>query len=726
MNDEAPVPQVQAATVHAAALGDQATEPREKALVARWEKTLMQARKGDKAFRKRVVRDRKFATGEALAGYEVSTNLVQATIDTLIPFLYAKDPDVDVVPQDQVSPPPVQRPVPPKPPLPPVGPDGMPMVALDGMPISPDPAAMAQYQLQLAQFEAEQQALAERAQVEREQNDMVRRLSQTIEIVVSRLWHKAKLKAEAKRWLRGGMTSAEGWLKVSMQGDLKTDPQVQKELHTLQEQLAAITALQKQVDENTCKDYDASVADLQGKIAGAEQRLETYVGRCLAIDWIDTLDMQTPQSLRQVSEYVNSPWLADATYYSVEEACARFEIDAKKLASAARWKAPAVDVTEDGQPITRTDVSDEGDAWTRTTDADSEGCVRVWEINAKSDNQVFTWIEGTDFWAKPPQAPRFQTTRWYPYFLLALYECDAERHPQSLSWRLSKLQDEFCSARSNFAEVRRRAKQSVMFDATNISPGDADKITGGQNQEFIPIKPVRPGEPLGNSFAPKPYNSVDAGLYETGPIRADMETVSGAQDALRQGAVQPKTATQAEIENTGGMARTGYSRDCLDMGLDDMALYTAELALQAFTPEQVRRWAGPHAVWPQGMPAEQVEALVSVAIRAGSTGKPNTTAERNAWSALLPILQGMIQQIGQLRGADPQELGDKLTELLRETVLRTGERIDVDRFLPMPGASVGAGAPAGPMSPPAAPSEPIMGPPSPTALPSPPVTPALP
>lgn len=679
------------AKVEIAVTSDETT-PEEKALVRRWEKTLLDARKGDRAFRECVIRDRKFATGEALVGYEVSTNLVQATIDTLIPFLYAKDPDVDVVPADQVTAPVKTRPQPPKPPEPAMGPDGLPMMAPDGMPISPDPQDVARFQAEMAMFQAKQQADEQMAEEQRTQNDYIRRLSQTIEIVVSRLWHKAKLKAAAKQWLRAGMTSAEGWMKVSLQGDLATDPTVQRELDTLQEQMARIEKLQASIEDDTCRDHDAAIADLQAKIEGAQSRIETYIARCLVVDWIDTLDFQAPLSLRTMSEYGSAPWLADATYYTLSDACARFDIPKDRLARAARWKPPQTEEYAAGGKM----IGETAEAWTKTTDGDADGFLRCWEINSKHDNVVFTWFEGTDFWAKPPQAPRFATTRFYPYFLLALYECDATRHPQSLAWRLSKLQDEYALTRSNFAEVRRRAKPGVLVDGTNVAPADMDKIQQAGNQEFTVISPIRPGEPLGNSFAPKPHNSVEPGLYDTQPIRADMESISGAQDALRGGVQTQRTATEAEIENTGSQARTGYSRDNLDMALDELAQYTAELAIDAFTPEQVRQMAGQHAVWPQGMEKEKLEALLYVSIRAGSTGKPNTTAERNAWAALLPQLQAMIGQIGKAVGADPREMADKYTELLRETVLRTGDRIDVDRFLPMPSPQAQTGQP-GPM-----------------------------
>lgn len=661
--------------VQMAAVGGSEVADAERKLVARMAKQVADARKADRVFRARVVRDRAVADGRALDGYEVSAQLVAAIIDTLIPFIYAKDPDVDVVPEDQTAPPYKPRAYPPKPPIPPAPGD------LAGE------AAFAQqaieYQHEMQEFMNRQAADQAQAEMEREHNDFVRRLGQTIEIVVSRMWRVARLKAEAKAWVRAGLTTGEGWLKVSLQGDLLTDPTVQRELYELQQQQQAIQALSMQVDSGALPDTETEMALLQAKIEGAQARLETYVGRCLAIDWVDTLDMQTPHSLRKITDFVRSPWLADCTYMSKEDTAARFALDPARLASATCWRAP--DETEGPMPYesVRQNPGD-GEFWIKTATDDTRGMLRVWELHSRQDNMIYTWVDGCEFWARPPMPPRIETTRFYPYFLWAPYECDGSRHPQSLAGRLSKLQDEYAITRTNEAESKRRAKPGILVDATNFDDNELKKVTDSHNQEITPVKPLRPAEPLGNSFFPKAYARVDPALYDTTKIRSDMETISGANESLRQGATTPKTATQSEIENQGTSARTGYARDALDMELSELSEYTAELALGGFPRDQVQKWAGPHAVWPNTSDSEDIKSLVYVSIRAGSSGKPNTSAERQAWATILPMIQGLMMQIAQANGADPQEVADKLKELLRETVARTGDHLDIDRFLPMP------------------------------------------
>lgn len=707
--------------VQAAVEGTSEVGEDERRLVCRLAKQVADARKADRAFRARVVRDRAVVDGRALAGFEVSAQLVAAVIDTLVPFIYAKDPDVDVVPEDQTSPPYKPRA---KPPQPPVSPTVQAGVPADPMAEQQYSQQLMQYQQELTAFLQQQDAEQQQAEQERMDADFVRRLGQTIEIVVSRLWRKAHLKAEAKAWVRGGMTTGEGWMKVSLQGDLMADPNVQRELYELQQQLQAIENLALQIDRGDIPNPEADRAALEAKIEGAQARLETYVGRCLAIDWVDTLDMQWPHSLRKVTDYVRAPWGADCTYMSKDDVASTYAIDPKRLEKATCWRAPDEASAEAGgySPAGYEQNPGDGEFWVKANSDDTRGMLRVWELWSRSDNMIYCWVDGCEFWARPPMAPRIETTRFYPYFLWAPFEVDGTRHPQSLASRLAKLQLEYAITRTNQAETRRRSKPGALVDGTNLDDTQVAKITGSENQEFTVVKPLRPGEPLSNSFAPKPYARIDPALYDTQPITSDIETISGAADALRQGVQAPKTATQAEIEATGTSARTGYSRDALDMALDEMAEYTAELALGGFPRDAVLKWAGPHAVWPNDGDPEAIRSLVYVAVRAGSSGKPNTSAERQAWATIMPMLQDLIMKIAELSGADPAEVSDRLKELLRETVARTGDRMDVDRFLPVGSPMAAAGIPQAPMGAPAGGPMPSPGAQAAGPSPSPPET----
>ena len=92
--------------------------------------------------------------------------------------------------------------------------------------------------------------------------------------------------------------------------------------------------------------------------------------------------------------------------------------------------------------------------------------------------------------------------------------------------------------------------------------------------------------------------------------------------------------------------------------------------------------AGGDAVWPQLDSAEELDTLMDISIRAGSSGKPDTRSQREQWQVVMPLLMQAIQQVAQLRGAAPGEVADKIEALVETTFERMGDRVDVSHYLP--------------------------------------------
>jgi hypothetical protein len=174
-------------------------------------------------------------------------------------------------------------------------------------------------------------------------------------------------------------------------------------------------------------------------------------------------------------------------------------------------------------------------------------------------------------------------------------------------------------------------------------------------------------------------------LYDDQQVMSKLERIWGVQEALSGSIQTDKTATEAEIQQSGFAARTSSRRDILEGMLNELAQYTSEVAWQNMSEDEVVEIAGPNAVWPEYHAPEDLRQMLQIEIRAGSSGKPNTSAEREAWSVMLPILQNGIVQIGQLRQSSPQEIADKLEQVLRLTGERMGDRLDFDQLIPAAG-----------------------------------------
>lgn len=179
--------------------------------------------------------------------------------------------------------------------------------------------------------------------------------------------------------------------------------------------------------------------------------------------------------------------------------------------------------------------------------------------------------------------------------------------------------------------------------------------------------------------------------------------VTGLQDASRSSVVKPKTATEANILQQSLSGRVSEFRDQVEDFLQQIAQYTAEILIQELQPEQVEKIMGPHKKgklddvvnpatgqpvtgivelsydWPQ-LSKDEVFELVQLKIRAGTTGVPDDLDRQESWTKLLPVIQPLISQIMQfqLQGINPAAL----ISLLKETVMRFDDKLDLEAFVP--------------------------------------------
>ena len=140
---------------------------------------------------------------------------------------------------------------------------------------------------------------------------------------------------------------------------------------------------------------------------------------------------------------------------------------------------------------------------TNTSDAETQPFVRVIEMSDRRDKQVYTMIDGVKKWAKEPYPPPYPTHRFYPYFYFAFYEVDGERHAQSLSWRLYKLQDEYSSSRSNFRFNTRGFDSWRTLRRNAVRRNRSKKDSGIEESRVQALRPSDPGKPLADGFAAK-------------------------------------------------------------------------------------------------------------------------------------------------------------------------------------------------------------------------------
>jgi hypothetical protein len=557
--------------------------------------------------------------------------------------------------------------------------------------------------------------------------DDAKQLSETLEIVITACWEKAMLKARAKLMVKSALTNGPGWMKCMWLEREGKDPIVNQEIDDVREQLARIAAQREDINNDSVADLDAAKANLQQLMEGLESKVDVVIARGMAIDFVACEDMQVSTDVPSLQHYRDAGWIAQRVFMSVTQAKADYPKINDKISEATFYhpKKPTNIQKDDAGMITEV-TAEEADQYTKgqgdsessdggayaiqptstaTQVAEPESFVCAWEIWHRTAGVVLTIIEGMKCYAAEPMAPKPSSTRGHPFFMYGIGFVDGRRHPISLVMRSARLFDEYNRTRSAFARHRRRCIPKTVYDRTNWEASQISRLEGATQAEMVGLAPVRPGENISSSFASMSYPAIDAALYDTGPIRAELEIIWGIQEALSSSIQTAKTATESEIQQAGTKSRIGYMVDDADAVFADMANYCGEILLQAMSTEDVEEIAGPWALWPQGMSIQDMSSLVTIGIHGGSSGKPDTTAERQAWAQLMPMIAQNITQIGHLRGSSNEEVADCLEALVEETVRRSGDRVDARNFLPDP-----------PRNPPPPPPPPIPPPLMDTAL----------
>jgi len=553
-----------------------------------------------------------------------------------------------------------------------------------------------------------------------EQED-AQRFAETAQIVVSKSWKKAALKRVMKRTVRSALSIGPGWLKSFFYAEQGQNPELEKELSDLRDNLERVQKLQDDAAEPT-EDTDSPeviAEELQLQIAGIEKRIELMVKRGQCIDFVRAEDIQVSLDVASLEDYRDADWISHDIFVERDTAKGRFprltDEDIKHATEYVQRETGRDDVTPIDNFMTPDTNMPEG-TFVRATDNVGQGqsaimggkekpvkflkFVEFWDHR---DNQIKTMCDGVERWAKEPAPPEYASTRFFPFFKLAFYEVDGSRHPQSLTERMWKLQDEYSSRRSSGRKMRERSIPGIVFNSGEIDPDNAAKLEKSTEQELIAMRTTTPGAKIGDQFAEKPVSRIDPLVFDTTDILRDAQMVSGVQEAQIQGTSQANTATEADINQSGFASRTGADRDCEEEMLTELAQYTLEQAVQCLTARDVTRLAGPYAFWPEGMDVEDVLTLVEVEITAGTTGKPRAQADKETWATLLPLILEQITLIQQDEMMGNLAMAETRKNIIRETLKRLDDRLSLESILVtgpapvmppgMPGASPTSAAP---------------------------------
>lgn len=737
----------------AADAGNDPAKAQEYADVKKWFKAITAARKFDEVARVGYFLDRKYLKGDSGA-FDVEVPIAQTYVEVLNSFLYARNPSVNVGASQLTEPPPQKQ-------MLDMAIDeirqqrqqqadqmqaaakmaqqmtaGLPPAAVaqlaqlgkntlieagagqpggPAMPPEPDPSGQPQPPPQVGDIADNDPDVTARVsqmmQPYQRQRDNAKQFGDTMEIIIEQLWREADLKHAYTEKVMSALSVGVGWTKSFYMERHGVDPTTQKKIDDIVSRLASIAETRQELASGDADDEDAEKAELEQQLAALRAMPPGLLQRGFVTDYVPPEDIQVSTDVPLI-RYRNASWIAHRDFLSKEDAETEYPSIKEQLSAATLYyaKKPEDSSRDDTGNVSRQtntlEVSaSQADAYQKSNEGpagtlpDAAPNVCRWEIWDRCTGNVITLIEGVKCYAKAPFVPDIRTTRFFPFFLYGIGFINGQRHPRSLINRSAKLFDEYNAVRTNYREARRRAIPKTAYKRNLLEAEEAQRLAQATTGEMVGITLLQPDADIRTALMPVAYAQIDPALYDTSAVRADLEMVWGVQEALSSAIRTPKTATEAQIQQQGTSSRLSAMADTLDDDLDDLSVYTAETALQVLDQQDAEEMAGPFALWPEGMNIDDMHAMLSIDIDAGSSGKPKTAAQQQAWSQMLPLFMGQVEKIGALRGSSKEEVADCLESLLEQTAKLTGEGFDAQQFMPDP--------PRTPPPPPAGPAEPV-------------------
>ena len=492
------------------------------------------------------------------------------------------------------------------------------------------------------------------------------RFSSTAEALLSEcLVKRAKLKKRAKRMLTGAFATSVGWWKVCWQEDKRTDAIIVNQIKDTQDNLQRLEALRKDLDETSAQNHELKVAQMRETLAGLQAKAEVTVARGLTVDFVLSEDVIVlDDSVLELGDYERSDAIAHRVWMTKDKLKQTFGRDFNG--------GKAYTAQSTGQPT----------AGSKDPKQDLYCTYEVWD---QASNRVFHVCEGVEGFLREPFSPDWTGERWYPFFVVAFNEVEGQFYPLSDIELTEQLVAEYNDSRRDFVRDRKYALPlNIIRKGGSLTDEDVKRLANREGGDTILVEGIG-GQPIGNDVWSGQLAQIRPENYNTQPARSDMEMLIGGGDAARGSVLQAKTATEAEILSQGLRGRSAERQDALEDVLSDVGSFSLQILLRKLTPKEVEEIAGPEAAaaWPTMTQPEEYFKLLTVDVRGGSTGKPDRLQEQDRWTKLLPVIEKAMAQIAQLR-AQPggEQLAKAIAALVKETLRRFDERVDISQFLP--------------------------------------------
>lgn len=499
--------------------------------------------------------------------------------------------------------------------------------------------------------------LAEYDQVEAE-NIRLDKISKTLEILFSYFMAESQptFKSQMKALVRRMLTTGVGYVKLGFQREMQRRPEISARMNDVQVRLDHLERLASEVAEGEIKDTAAEHEELMLSMKELTKQPDMIVREGLMFDFPDSTAIIVDPRCKQLRGFIGARWIAHEMFFAPEEIKEIYGKDMEDGYTPYQVKGKSHDSSRAGLDNSHGDKT-----------GPEEGMVCVYEIYDKPSGLVYTVADGCKDFLKEPAEPELKLETFWPVFALVCNEVehDKEIYPPSDVHLMRSMAHEYNRAREGLREHRKANRPAYLTPAGALEEEDKEKLASRPAHGVITVQGMQAGQKSEDLVTPLKTIGIDPNLYEVGTVFDDVQLAVGAQEATF-GSTAGATATETSVAESSRMSALGAQVDELDSFMSEVARAAGAIMFQQMSAEQVKKIAGPGAVWPE-LTAQEIADEIQLEIEAGSTGKPNQAAELRNIERVLPY-------IIQIPGIDPKWLA-------KEVLKRMDDKLDLDAAL---------------------------------------------
>jgi hypothetical protein len=483
------------------------------------------------------------------------------------------------------------------------------------------------------------------------------KISKTLEILFSYFMAEAQptFKSQMKALVRRMLTTGVGYVKLGFQREMQRRPEISARMNDVQVRLDHLERLAKEANKGDLNDTDAEYEELMLSMKELSQQPDVIVREGLMFDFPDATAIIVDPRCKQLRGFIGARWIAHQMFFTPDEVMEIYGKEVGDNYTGYQVKGRSHDSSQ------RTAASGEAKGST------DDGMVCVYEIYDKPSGLVYTVAEGFNDFLKAPAEPDLRLETFWPVFSLVCNEVehDKEIYPPSDVHLMRSMVHEYNRAREGLREHRKANRPAYLTPAGALEEEDKAKLASRPAHGVITIQGMQLGQKSEDLVTPLRTVGLDPNLYEVGTVFDDVQLAVGAQEATF-GSTGGATATETSVAESSRMSALGAQVDELDSFMSDIARAAGAIMFQQMSADQVKKIAGPGAVWPE-LTAQEIADEIQLEIEAGSTGKPNQAAELQNIERVLPF-------IIQIPGIDPKWLA-------KEVLKRMDDKLDLDAAL---------------------------------------------